>query len=143
RGRPGIFRKAVGQYVDVPPCDLGARLLVLSYTVYLQGDKATCGFPIDQMGRRDPVDPGFQGISQGLDPVVVPLVLFEGLLGLWIVLQVDQPAPSSLIIDPGTPSPFGRVDLNLVAVYPALLVLGKAVAPDLYPGVHGGIHLVF
>ncbi len=83
---------------DVPPADL-IGTLVLGDAVDLEADEATVVHIIGKVGGSDPVDPRPIAITLDDDPVAVPVVVLEGILGLW--LDLGEPlAPSSFVVKP-------------------------------------------
>ena len=120
------------------------RGLALTHPVDLQADEAVQIPGVDDLRRRDVVDPGLDPIATSLDPHPVPLPGQERLAGSGVVAQVAQPAPTTFVVQAAGPHPAPLhvgIDLHLVSVHPPVLVVGPALSPDLHPGVQLGVDL--
>src|SRR5690606_28310841 len=109
-GRLQIF----GFDPDIPPANLFTCVFFISDGMNLQADQAAWGEVVLQMGCRHAVQPGPDGAADALDAGLVPLSLFEGLLGFGIQGEWIKPSSSRFIIDSRAPGPVGWVQFKLI-----------------------------
>ena len=104
----------------------------------LQSNKTSRSHVIFQIRNRHTIDPRSYSVADSFYAIVIPLVLLEGFLRLGLTFERIKPAPAGLIVNTTAPRTGRRVDLDLVAVHAVVLVIFKAVAPDLDAGIHAG-----
>ena len=125
---------------DVPPLDL-EWVLPATDRVDLQADETCQGQGVHEVRNGDTVHPGPQGVTDGHDSIVIPVVLPERLpcdCGIW---RRIQPPPPALIVNSRRIGPVGGIDLNLLPMNPPPSIRGKTVAADLDPRVESLINL--
>ncbi len=114
----------------------------------LEPDETRLVHVVGEVGGGDPVDPRAVAVALHDDPVVVPAVVVEGILGLGLDL-VEPLAPGALVVEPRGHALLLLGDLALGAVddpgpLPILgvgIVLGVDVAADLNARVEGRVTL--
>ena len=160
RGR-GHFLEA-----DVAPADLSPfPRLVSADAVDLQRNESARRHSVLDVRAGGAVEPGLDGIADGLDPNVIPVLrledaetLFAESLSLFAIHAIagEQPAASRLVIDSRAPETFAwniRVNLHLIAVNATGGKLERPAFPlhffrriktltaNLHAGVQPGVHL--
>ncbi len=88
--------------------------------MYLESNKTAFICGIHQVGTHDTIDPGLDGISDGLHTVIIPFSIFKCFAPGLIVCQILQPCPAGFIVYAPAVSPRGGIDLHLVTVYPPI-----------------------
>ena len=83
----------------------------------LEGDEAGRSVAVLQVGGGHGVDPSLDGIAPALDAKLVPVALFEGLAGGFVVLEVIEPAAPTLVVNAAAPRAGGGIDFDLVAMH--------------------------
>ncbi len=71
--------------------------------VHLQGNKTLGIQSINNICRGHTIYPGFQPSAAGLYLNVIPIIQTNGYAGLFIVLQIGQPAASGFVINASAP----------------------------------------
>src|SRR4051794_24809276 len=99
---------------DVPPPDL-IRPLAFGDAVDLEPDETGLVHVVGEVRGGDPVDPRAITVALDADPVAVPAVVPEGVLGLGLDL-VEPPAPPPLVVEPARRAGVLAGDLALRAV---------------------------
>ena len=131
----------------------------------LQGDEATGGEIVFEIGAGRVVEPSFDGVATAFDSDFVPLVGLVSFLahlgkgiGVSTALAGIEPTASAFVVNAGTPHAvrFVRINLNLIAMYAAGWDLAgfvvtefrggvffKNVGANLYAGVQAVVAVVF
>src|SRR5690606_16686300 len=128
---------------DIPPANLFTCVFFISDGMNLQADQAAWGEVVLQMGCRHAVQPGPDGAADALDAGLVPLSLFEGLLGFGIQGEWIKSSSSPFIIDSRAPGPLGWVQCILIPVHTALHSRGIMNASELDARIDGWLHHEF
>ena len=110
----------------------------------LQGDEATGGEIVFEIGARRVVEPSFDGVATAFDSDFVPLVGFVSFLahlgkslGVSAALAGIEPTAPTFVVNAAAPHAVGFVgiDLNLIAVYAAGWDLAGFVVTEFRGGV--------
>src|SRR5262249_6374216 len=102
---------------DIPPANL-KRFFAGADAVHLQGDDPFGGQVVFQIDGWHAVDPSLDRIAAAFNAELVPVVLFEGIAGGFVVRQVGQKSPATgLVVDRAAVRPGGGIDLDLIAVH--------------------------
>ena len=109
---------------------------VLANGVNLQGDEALGGHTVQEVGASDTVYPCAETVANGFYAHLVPVAVAESRLGGRILRERIEPASARLIVDTAGPGTGTGVNLELVAVHPAVLISIQTLAAELHAGVH-------